>query len=55
MGEKMFMMKSEVVCDDLIQNVDQKISEKRRFTISKLCLKFHKFHALFAMRLSQLG
>jgi transposase len=40
-----------VMCDDLVQSVDRKISEKRRFTISELCVKFHKFHALFTIRL----
>jgi hypothetical protein len=61
MGEQMFTMKSEVVgwssvvSGDLVQSVDQKLCERRCFTISVLLVNFHKFHALFSMRLSQLG
>jgi hypothetical protein len=29
-----------VVSDDLVQSVDQKVSERRRFTISELSCKF---------------
>jgi oligoribonuclease (3'-5' exoribonuclease) len=42
----MFTMKSEVVgrssvvSDDLVQSVDQKICERRRFTISELSYEF---------------
>jgi hypothetical protein len=47
-GEQMFTMKCEVfgrpsaVSDDLIQNVDQEICERRRFTISELSYEFPK-------------
>jgi transposase len=44
-----------VLSDDLVQSVDQKICERQRFTISKFCMNFHKFHAFFSARLSQLG
>jgi hypothetical protein len=43
MGEKMFTMKSgrpSVVSDILAQSVDQKICERRRFTISELSFEF---------------
>jgi hypothetical protein len=46
MDEQMFTMKSEVfgrpsvVCDDLVHSVEQKICERRRFTISELSCKF---------------
>jgi hypothetical protein len=46
MGEQMVTMKSEVVgrpclvSDDLVQSVDQKICESRRFTISELSSEF---------------
>jgi hypothetical protein len=49
MGEQMFTMKSElvgrssVVSDDLVQSVGQKISERRRFTISELSCEFSQF------------
>jgi hypothetical protein len=45
-GEQMFTMKSElvgwpsVVCDDLVQSVDQKICERRPLTISDLSSEF---------------
>jgi hypothetical protein len=61
MGEQMFTMKSEVVghlqSATVLLNVNKKICERRRFTISELpCDEFpHKFHALFSKRLSQLG
>jgi hypothetical protein len=42
-----------VMNDDLAQSVDQKVCERCHFTISKLCVNFHKFHALFSTRLSQ--
>jgi hypothetical protein len=44
-----------VVRDDLVQSVEQRIYEIRRFTISKLSCDFRKLHALFSTRLSQLG
>jgi hypothetical protein len=46
MGEQMFTMKNEVVgrssalSDVLVQSVDKKNSERRRFTISKLSCQF---------------
>jgi hypothetical protein len=46
MGEQMFIMKSEVVgwpsvvSDDLVESVDQKIHERRRFTISEFSCEF---------------
>jgi hypothetical protein len=45
MGEQMFRMKSEVVdhlvvSDDLDQSVDQKVCERRLFTIPKLSCEF---------------
>jgi hypothetical protein len=46
MGEKVFTMKSEVVGlpsvmnDDLFHSVDQKNSERRRFTISEVSCEF---------------
>jgi hypothetical protein len=46
MGEQMFMMKSEVanrpsvVRNDLVQSVDQKISERWHFTISEFSCEF---------------
>jgi hypothetical protein len=42
------------VSDDFVQMVDHKICERRRFIIS-FRVNFHKFHALFCTRLSQLG
>jgi hypothetical protein len=60
MGEQMFTLKSEmvgrlsVVSDDFVRSVDQKICERRRFTISELYrMNLHKFHTLFCTRLSQ--
>jgi hypothetical protein len=46
MGKQMFTMKSEevgrksVVSDDLVQTVEQKICERRHFTISELSCEF---------------
>jgi hypothetical protein len=46
MGEQMFTMKYKVfdrpsaVSDHLIQNVDQEIGERRRFTISEFSYEF---------------
>jgi hypothetical protein len=48
MGEEMFTMKSEVVCqppamsDDLVQSVGQKICERQRFIISEVSCEFPK-------------
>jgi hypothetical protein len=44
------------VTSDHVQNVDQKICGSWCFTISELLyMNFHKFNALFSIRLSQLG
>jgi hypothetical protein len=40
------------VVSDLVQSVDQKICESRRFTVSDLLCEFR---ALFCLRLSQLS
>jgi hypothetical protein len=46
MGKQMFTMKSEVVgrpsvvSDDLVQSVDKKTCDRRRFTISDLSCEF---------------
>jgi hypothetical protein len=37
-----------VVSDDLVQSVDQKICERRRFTTSELFVTFHRLLALFS-------
>jgi hypothetical protein len=48
MDEQMFTMKSEVfgrpsvVSDDLVHSVEQKICERRRFTISELSCEFQQ-------------
>jgi hypothetical protein len=62
MGEQMFTMKSEVVSwpsvvsDDLVQSVDQKIYERRCFTISELPCGFPQisrtpFYEIITVRL----
>jgi hypothetical protein len=48
-------VRPSVLKDGHAQSVDKKICERRRFTISELCVNFHKFDALFCTRLSQLG
>jgi hypothetical protein len=61
MGEKMFAMKSELVCwtsvvsDDLVQSVDQKFVKDGASQFQNFCVNFHKFHTLFSTGLSQLG
>jgi hypothetical protein len=42
----MFMMKSEVVMD-LVQSVDRRICERRRFTISELSSEFPQMSPTF--------
>jgi hypothetical protein len=57
----MFTIKSKVcgqpsvVSDDLVQSVDQQICENGASQFLDLSCDFHKFHALFSMKLSQLG
>jgi hypothetical protein len=61
MGEQMFMKKSEVVgqsvvSDDLVQSVGQNIFLKDGASqLQKFHVNFHRFHALYCTRLSQLG
>jgi hypothetical protein len=62
MGKQMFTLKSEVVSqtsvasDDLLQSVDQKICERRHFTISELACEFPQIsHTLLSTSLSQFG
>jgi histone-lysine N-methyltransferase SETMAR len=42
-----------IASDNLVQSVDQKNCERRRFTISELSCASPKFHAVFSTRLSQ--
>jgi hypothetical protein len=62
--KQMFTLKSEVVSqpsvvsDELVQNADKKKKKIVKEVTSRLqnfCVNFHKFHALFSMRFSQLG
>jgi hypothetical protein len=61
MGEKMFTIKSEVVgrpsvvSEDLVQNVTKKFVKDGALQFQNFRVNFHKFHALFSTRLSQLG
>jgi hypothetical protein len=61
MGEQMFTMKSEVVgqasvvSDDLVQTVDLKFVKDGTLQFQNFRVDFNQFHALFSMRLSQLG
>jgi hypothetical protein len=61
MGEQMFTMKSEVVnwpsvvSEDLVQSVDQKFVKDGASQFQNFYVNFHKFHALFSVRLSHLG
>jgi hypothetical protein len=55
--EQIFMMKSEVVsqpsvASDLVQSVDQKKICESSSKFQNFHDIFHKFHALFSMRLS---
>jgi hypothetical protein len=59
--EQMFTMKSEVVSQpsevsyNLVQSVDQKCMKDGISQFQNFHVNFHKFHALFSTRLSQLG
>jgi hypothetical protein len=43
------------VSDDLVQSVEQKNVKDGASQFQNFHVNFHKFHALFSMRLSQLG
>jgi hypothetical protein len=44
-----------IVCDDLVQSVDQKICETWHFTISELSREFPQISHTISMRLPRLG
>jgi transposase len=44
-----------VVSDDLVQSVDEKCVNEGASQFQNFRVNFHKFHALFSTRLSQLG
>jgi hypothetical protein len=58
LGQQIFTKKSEsVVSDDLVQSADQKVCEKRRFTISELSCEFTPIsrHLLYDIVTIRLG
>jgi hypothetical protein len=46
---------SYVVSDDLVKSADQNIAKDGTSQFQNFHVNCHKFHALFSMRLSQLG
>jgi hypothetical protein len=61
MGEQLLTIKTEMVglpsvmSDNIIEVLTKQFAEDSHLQFQNFCVNFHKFRALFSMRLAQLG